>query len=78
MSQIFVERVIGLLATDEHMRERFGTDPRGAIEELVRRGMELTESERRSIAALDPEELARFVRAIDPRLQRAQLAGGAS
>ena len=75
MSQVHVERAIGLLATDEGLRSRFNRDPRAALVEMAEKGLELTECERVSIAALSPRELARFVRAIHPRLQRADLQG---
>jgi hypothetical protein len=45
---------------------------------MVERGMELTPSEARSLASLDLRELARFAESIDPRLQKADLEGGAS
>ena len=76
MSQVNVERVIGLLATDEALRERFTTDPRGVLAEMSERGMELNDCERWTLAHLDPRELARFARAIGPRLQKADLRGG--
>lgn len=76
MSQSNVEQVIGVLATDECVRHRFTKDPAAALRELAERGTELTEYERRAIASLDPRELARFARAIDPRLQKADLGGG--
>lgn len=75
MSQVNVERVIGLLATDEGLRREFTVNPRSTLLELVDRGMELTEYEMRSLAGLGPTELARFAQAIDPRLQRACLDG---
>jgi hypothetical protein len=75
MSQVHVERAIGLLATDEGLRSRFSRDPHAALREMVEKGLELTECERMSIAALNPRDLARFVRAIHPRLQRADLRG---
>jgi hypothetical protein len=73
MSQIYVERVIGLLVTDECIRGRFTRDPRAALEKLIEGGMELTPGELRSLMALDPDELARFVEAVDPRLQKTDL-----
>ena len=76
MSQIHVERVIGLLATDEALRRRFISNPRALLTEMVERGMELTECERWSLLRLDPDELARFARAVGPRLQKADLHGG--
>ena len=69
MSQVHVERVIGLLATDEAWRRRFSKDPGACLAEL-------NECERWSLAHLDPDELARFARAIGPRLQKAELSGG--
>ena len=76
MSQRAVERVIGSLVTDEGLLRRFQEDPRAAVEELVERGLELNECERASLAALDASEIARFAKAIDPRLQRIETQGG--
>jgi hypothetical protein len=76
MSQVHVERVIGLLATDEALRRRFSKDPQGCLTDMVESGIELNECERWSLAHLDPAELARFARAIGPRLQKADLHGG--
>ena len=72
MSQVNVERVIGLLATDEEMRRRFSANPRAVVAEVIERGLELNECERWSLVCLDPHELARFARALGPRLQRAE------
>lgn len=76
MSQRGVERMIGSLATDEGLRRRFQVDPRAAVQEMVERGLELNECERVSIVSLDVQEIARFARAIDPRLQRIESCGG--
>ena len=76
MSQPCVERIIGLLATDEGLRRRFRKNPWAAIQEMVARGMELNDCEMASLAALDSTEITRFARAIDPRLQKIDLAGG--
>jgi hypothetical protein len=78
MSQVYVERVIGLLATDEVLRRQFERNPRAALLEIVRRGMDLTAIELWSLASLDPCELARFAQAIDARLQRTDLRGEGS
>jgi len=78
MSQIFVERVIGILATDEALRRRFTLDPRATLLEMIEKGMELNTCELWSLLRLNPEELARFSRSIDARLQRADLRGGTS
>jgi hypothetical protein len=71
-----VERVIGLLATDEALRRRFSANPRALLVDMIERGMELNECELWSLTRLDPDELKRFAQAIDPRLQRADLHGG--
>jgi len=76
MSQVHVERVIGLLATDEAWRRRFSKDPSVCLADMIASGIELNECERWSLAHLDPAELARFARAIGPRLQKADLSGG--
>ena len=73
MSQSNVERVVGLLATDEAFRLRFVKDPRATIQQLIETGMELTHCEERALAELDPLDLARFAEAIDPRLQKIDL-----
>jgi len=73
MSQSCVERVIGMLATDEGLRRRFTANPDSALRETVQRGMELTTTELRSLAALNPKELSGFARGIDPRLQKTEL-----
>ena len=70
VSQNHVERVIGLLATDEAVRRRFSSDPRRFLAEMMEKGMEFNECERWTLARLDPRELARFADAIGPRLQR--------
>ena len=77
MSQSCVERVIGLLATDEALRRQFTANPRATLVEMVERGMELTPCELRSIASLNPYELARFAEVIDSRLQKIDLRSDA-
>jgi len=78
MSQLCVERIIGLLATDEGLRRRFRKNPRAALQEMMDRGLELNECELASLVSLDARELGRFARAIDPRLQKIDLRGGDS
>src|SRR2546426_160194 len=51
MSQIYVERIIGLLATDEALRRQFTKNPAETLEKLIERGMELNWCERESLAA---------------------------
>ena len=70
MAQVYVERIIGLLATDEALRRRFTKDPRAVIQALIERGMELNPCEQWSLTHLDTKELARFAKVIDARLQR--------
>ena len=76
MSQRGVERIIGQLATDEGLRRRFQKDPQAAVQGLIERGLELNACERASLLCLDAREIARFARAIDPRLQRIECGGG--
>ena len=76
MSQPNVERVIGILATDESIRREFNTNPRVALQRMMDRGMELTECEQWAIATLDPTDLSRFAGALDARLQKSDLHGG--
>jgi len=78
MSQLYVERIIGLLATDEALRREFTRDPGATLKKLIEEGMELNWCERRSLAGLDPEDLARFAQAIDARLQKIDLQRGAT
>jgi hypothetical protein len=75
VSQLNVERVIGLLATDEGLRRRFSADPRSCLAEMIERGMELNDCEKWSLVRLNPEDLARFAEAIGPRLQKVDLEG---
>jgi len=76
MSQTHVERVIGLLATDESLRRNFTNDPSATIQKLSERGIELTRWEQWALASLDPEQLSQFAEKIDPRLQKADLRRG--
>lgn len=76
MSQSNVERVVGRLVTDEAFRRRFAADPSAVLRELTASGWELTECELRVLSAFDARIAARFARAIDPRIQKADLQGG--
>ena len=73
MSQRSVEQVIGRLATDEELRDRFTTDPATTLERLVAAGVELNPCERAALAALDPRAVRRFARTLDPRIQKSAL-----
>ena len=76
MSQTNVERLIGLLATDEAFRRRFTADPRATLQAMQESGMHLTPCECHAIAALDADTLTRFAAALDPRIQKCDLQGG--
>ena len=75
MSQVNVERVIGLLVTDEALRRKFEKEPEAVIAAMVEKGMELTECERWALSRVDPRELKRFAQVVDPRLQKCDLHG---
>jgi len=76
MSQSNVERVIGQLVTDEAFRRRFTEDARATLQGLVHCWGGLTDCELQALSSLDPQLLARFAEAIDPRLQKTDLQGG--
>ena len=76
MSQSNVERLVGLLATDEAFRRRFTSDPRGTLQNMMDGGMNFTPCEFQALAAMDPDTLERFADAIDPRIQKCDLQGG--
>jgi hypothetical protein len=75
MSQRGVEIVLGRLATDEALRERFRESPASVLRELIALGLELSPVERAALVALDGSALHRFASALDPRLQKAPLLG---
>jgi hypothetical protein len=76
MSQRNVERIIGRLVTDERFRRRFAEDPPGALGELTRYDCDVTSSELRALASIDPALVERLADSIDPQLQKADLQGG--
>ena len=75
MSQRGVEIVVGRLATDEALRERFERAALATLRELEREGVELSAVEQQALQGLDIAALERFSRALDPRLQKAMLTG---
>ncbi len=77
MSQRNVERVIGRLVTDEGFRRRFAADPQTTLEELRQCGVELNPCELRALVSVDPRLVERLADAIDPRLQKTDIQGGA-
>lgn len=78
MSQKTVERILGKLATDEEFRQRFRSNPEGALPPVGHEPEELTPVEREALASLDPELLERFADALDPRLQRVRIPAAAA
>ena len=76
MSQHYVERIIGLLATDEALRRKFTENPSATLKKLIENGMELNWCEQRSLACLDTQELERFAQVIDARLQKIETERG--
>jgi len=73
MSHRGVEIVLGRLATDDAMRQRFRQAPALALRELIALGIELSPVELTALESLDPSALHHFARALDPRLQKAVL-----
>ena len=73
MSHKCVEAVIGKLATDEGFRRWFLEDAMGALEEIRRRGAELTPVEVQALAAMDREVIRSFASGMDQRLQKVDL-----
>jgi len=71
MSHRGVEIVLGRLATDEKVRQRFREAPEQALEELIHLGLELSPVERAALRALDAAALQRFAHALDARLRKA-------
>lgn len=73
MSQRGVEIVLGRLATDEAIRERFERAPGPTLRELTAAGIELNAVELAALDRLDREAVDRFAQTLDPRLRRAVL-----
>jgi len=78
MSELDVQRVIGLLVSDEGLRRRFRKNPRAALMEMVERGIDLTDGEVRSLSVPDFRELTRYAEEMMPPLSRVHLEEGAS
>lgn len=76
MSQRNVEIVIGRLATDEEIREKFLEDPRAAIAKMRGEGLELSTVEAEALSGLPVSALEALAEALDPRLQKASLKTG--
>ena len=66
--------MLGRLATDRAVRDRFHRAPSATLRELVASGIELSPVELAALATLDPAALQRFALALDPKIQKAVLA----
>lgn len=62
-----VEQLIGRLATDPGLRERFATQPFEVLSELR---LELTEVEIAALVATDPAAIRAFAATLDARLRK--------
>jgi hypothetical protein len=76
MSHANVERIIGVLVTDEAVRHQFAIDPKSALQRLAEGGLELTPCERHALESLDPAQLVRFADCVDGRLLKSDLKNG--
>ena len=68
-----VEILIGRLATDKSLQNRFSRDAHKTLRE---QGLELTDVELTALAAIDPNAFRAFTAAVDARLCKASLADG--
>ena len=66
-----VEALIGRLATDPAMRQRFVEDPGGVLRELTEQGYELTPVEIEALASTDGDAIRSFADSLDRRIRRA-------
>ena len=78
MSHRGVEVVLGRLATDEALRQRFKDGAAHTLLELQAQGLELSAVERAALEALDRDALDQFARTLDARLQKALLTAAAA
>lgn len=66
-----VEALIGRLATDPSMRQRFVDDPAHVLRELTQEGYELTPVEIEALASTDGDAIRSFADSLDRRIRRA-------
>jgi hypothetical protein len=66
-----VEALLGRLATDPAMRQRFVEDPSGVLRELTDQGYELTPVEIEALASTDGNAIRSFADSLDRRIRRA-------
>ena len=76
MSQKTVERILGKLATDEGVRQRFRVAPREVLATLAGEIDPLTPVEQDALCALDASLLDGFADVLDPRIQRVRVPSG--
>ena len=74
MAQRTVEMLIGRLITDEQFRDEFLLDARRLLQSLFDAGLELSRTEMSALMDTDRSIWARTADAIDPRLQKVNLA----
>ena len=75
MSQAHVEQILGRLVTDAHWRSRFREAADATLDALAEaEALDVTSTERRALRALSTDALDRFAEALDPRLQRWEVA----
>jgi hypothetical protein len=77
MAQRVIELLIGRLITDEHFRNEFLAAPETTLQALADQGLDLSRIEIAALLNTDPSVWARAAAALDPRLQKASLAGNA-
>ena len=65
-----VETLIGRLATDPVLRQRFADDPAGVLRELREQGYELTGVELAALASTDADAIQSFAESLDHRIRR--------
>jgi hypothetical protein len=75
VSQKNVEVIIGRLATDETLRNRFIADPAGTLRVLIGGGLDLSLSEIEALLETPAESWAVIACRIHPRLQKITLKG---
>ena len=63
--------MIGRLATDPAMRQRFVEDPGVVLRELTDQGYELTSVEIDALASTDGDAIHSFANSLDRRIRRA-------
>jgi hypothetical protein len=75
MSQRSVEIVIGRLASDESLRNRFLSDPSGTLRSLSEAGLDLNPVELEALIQMPSESWAQMAGWVHPRLQKIELNG---